>query len=144
MMLRNRATRVLVLFLVVGVFNTPWMSAQGRSSSRVESHAAVGLWGWLARTLQKEGCSLDPDGKFCRHNSLQAPDAGCSLDPDGCFPLNFNLDAGCSLDPRAQSIVPPGEFQRNQEVFAVLGLSYPPDPLPVEDDDILRLKRRRS
>jgi hypothetical protein len=103
-MLRNRATRVLFLVLLVALFNTPWTSAQGHSRSTVEAHAAVGLWGWLTRTLEKEGCSLDPDGKFCRHNAVPSPANGCSLDPNGCSTAIFTLENGCSLDPDGRCV----------------------------------------
>jgi hypothetical protein len=103
-MLRTRTTRVLVLLLLAAFFNTPWMSAQGLSGPTVEVHAALGLWAWLARTLQKEGCSLDPNGKFCPHNSVHSTDNGCSLDPNGCSSFGPKLDAGCTLDPDGRCV----------------------------------------
>lgn len=45
------------------------------------------LWAQMSRLWEKEGSSLDPDGK-------QRPDGGGSLDPNG-----FLLDNGGSLDP---------------------------------------------
>lgn len=34
------------------------------------------LWGQIARSLSKEGCTVDPNGAFCAKE-------GCTLDPNG-------------------------------------------------------------
>jgi hypothetical protein len=101
-MLRNREIRVLVLVVLIALLNTPWISAQGRPHSTVEVRAAPGLWEWLARTLQKAGCSLDPNGRTCAPNSPQKRDNSCSLDPNGC--ATFTLDNGCTLDPDGRCV----------------------------------------
>jgi hypothetical protein len=104
-MLRNRSIRVLVLVLLIALLNTPWISAQGRPNSSVEVRAAVGLWEWLVRTLQKEGCcTLDPDGRTCARNSDHLHDNGCTLDPDGCSSFGPKPDAGCTLDPNGRCV----------------------------------------
>jgi hypothetical protein len=103
-----------VLFLVLGVSMPPALAAAPNSA---KGRIVVSLCRFLLGFLEKEGSSVDPDGKrtaglrFCAKadegssvdpsgRRTATTDAGSSVDPDGF--RRTAADAGSSLDPNGR------------------------------------------
>jgi hypothetical protein len=105
LMLTASFRRTAILFAMIAVLVTPWVSAQTRRVRPVQIIATppanlLDLVLGFLRPYLKEGCKVDPDG---RCYASQTPDtkAGCKIDPNGgCYTgLTQPPYAGCKVDP---------------------------------------------
>lgn len=83
----------LLLSLTALAAATPVQPIAGPMAGLVKSQPILAfLWNQMIRLWEKEGSSLDPDGK--PQTTSPRTNEGGSLDPSG-----FLLDGGSSLDP---------------------------------------------
>ncbi|HSS78726.1 MAG TPA: hypothetical protein VLV54_18550 [Thermoanaerobaculia bacterium] len=90
--------RTTILFLLIALFATPWVSAaESRATERAQPGQALEparfellnqLWNTLRSLWSEEGCHIDPDGRCLTNPSPKPPptlqtDTGCHIDPSG-------------------------------------------------------------
>ncbi|MFY9826987.1 MAG: hypothetical protein WAM82_36885 [Thermoanaerobaculia bacterium] len=91
--LRRTAAAFLFLLLSLTALAAPARPIARPTTSVVKSQSIFSFfWNQMIRLWEKEGGSLDPNGK--PQTTSPQPNAGGSLDPDGLLP-----DNGSSLDP---------------------------------------------